>query len=79
MRGDVGKALADASADDAQLLLSLLVWPDECPDPRVVDEWLRREAAGAGERGDTQTPAPRSEVRPCGDDGFAACWGRVAA
>jgi hypothetical protein len=31
MRGDVGKALADASADEAQLLLSLLVWPEECP------------------------------------------------
>jgi hypothetical protein len=50
MRGDVGKALADASADDAQLLLSLLVWPDECPDPRVVDEWLRRRTTLKGGR-----------------------------
>jgi hypothetical protein len=27
----VGKALPDASADDAQLILPLLVWPEECP------------------------------------------------
>jgi hypothetical protein len=47
MRGDVGKALADVpTPEDAQLLLSLLVWPEECPDPRVVDEWLRRQGAG---------------------------------
>lgn len=43
-RGAVGDVLAGASADEAQLLLSLLVWPEECPDPRVVDEWLRRQA-----------------------------------
>jgi hypothetical protein len=44
MSPEVGKALAAASAHEAQLLLSLLVWPNECPDPRVVDEWLRRKA-----------------------------------
>jgi hypothetical protein len=31
---------------EAQLALSYLVWPKECPDPRVVDEWLRRQGAG---------------------------------
>ena len=46
MSTGVGKALVNASADDAQLILSLLVWPKECPDPRVVDAWLRRQGAG---------------------------------
>ena len=46
MKASVGKALAHASADDAQLILSLLVWPEACPDPRVVDEWMRRQGAG---------------------------------
>jgi hypothetical protein len=41
-RAYVGDVLAPASpAREAQLLLSLLVWPEECPDPRVVDEWVR--------------------------------------
>jgi hypothetical protein len=43
-RGAVGEVLADVTAEDAQLLLSLLVWPAEAPDPRVVDEWVRRHA-----------------------------------
>ena len=46
MSTNVGKALVNASADDAQLILSLLVWPKECPDPRVVDAWLRRQETG---------------------------------
>jgi hypothetical protein len=46
MTGNVGKALSNASAVDAQLILSLLVWPEDCPDPRVVDAWLRRQEAG---------------------------------
>jgi hypothetical protein len=40
----VGAVLADATSEEAQLILSLLVWPKECPDPRVVDEWLRPHA-----------------------------------
>ena len=38
---DVGKALADVTGEDAQLLLSLLVWPKDAPLPSVVDEWVR--------------------------------------
>jgi hypothetical protein len=66
MKSRVGKALSLASADDAQLFLSLLVWPEECPDPRVVDEWLRRQderhVSGSGPVGGEHSPA-RSEVR----------------
>jgi hypothetical protein len=63
----VGDLLSAVSADDAQLILSLLVWPKECPAPRVVDEWLRRHGQqhtlGSGPaKGENQTPA-RSEVR----------------
>jgi hypothetical protein len=80
MRGDVGKALADASADDAQLLLSLLVWCGRTSAP-IRGSWTsgcdgRRRGPAKGE---TPKLRPRSEVRPCGDGGFAACWGRVAA
>ena len=39
--GAIGDVLAAATSEDAQLLLSLLVWPEECPDPRLLDEWLR--------------------------------------
>ena len=45
-RGSVAAFLTDATGDEAQLALSFLVWPEECPDPRVVDEWLQREEAG---------------------------------
>ena len=48
MKASLGKALAHASADDAQLILSFLVWPKDCPDPRVVDEWAT--ASGGGRR-----------------------------
>jgi hypothetical protein len=58
MRGDVGKALADASADDAQLLLSLLVWQDECPIRGSWTSGCDGRRRGPGKRGDTQTPAP---------------------
>lgn len=37
------RLLEDASGEEAQLALSYIVWPGEAPDPRVVDEWLRRE------------------------------------
>jgi hypothetical protein len=38
----IGTFLAEATGPDAQLALSFIVWPGEAPDPRVVDEWLRR-------------------------------------
>ncbi len=34
--------LKDATAAEAQLALSLIVWPSQAPDPRVVDAWVRR-------------------------------------
>ena len=46
MRTFYRNALAEADADEAQLILSLLVWPKDCPDPSVVDEWVRRKEAG---------------------------------
>ena len=60
MKGNVGKALTHASADDAQLILSLLVWPEECPDPRVVDEWLR---ANSKSEPDLSAPDRRGTCR----------------
>jgi hypothetical protein len=42
---NLGTFLSEATATDAQLALSYLVWPGEAPDPRVVDEWLRQQAA----------------------------------
>jgi hypothetical protein len=38
--------LAEATAPEAQLALSYLVWPEVAPDPRVVDEWVRRQGPG---------------------------------
>jgi hypothetical protein len=38
---DVRELLKDATASEAQLALSLIVWPKQAPDPRVVDEWVR--------------------------------------
>jgi hypothetical protein len=40
---NIGEILRDANADEAQLALSLIVWLQEAPDPRIVDEWVRRE------------------------------------
>ena len=39
---DLGELLKTATAAEAQLALSLIVWPNQAPDPRVVDEWVRR-------------------------------------
>ena len=39
----VSDLLGTLEGRDPQLLLAFLVWPDECPDPRTVDEWVRRE------------------------------------
>ena len=50
-RSGVAAFLTDATSDEAQLALSFLVWPGECPDPRVVDEWLRRREAGPADGG----------------------------
>jgi hypothetical protein len=33
--------LKHMDADEAQLLLSLIGWPRECPDPRVVADAVR--------------------------------------
>jgi hypothetical protein len=41
---NVGDLLGTLEGKDAQLVLSYIVWPNECPDPRLVDEWLRRLA-----------------------------------
>ena len=44
--------LGDATGEEAQLALSLYVWPEDCPDPRVVDAWVRANC----------TPTPRLNV-----------------
>jgi len=41
LKGSYLEALAEASPDDALLILSLLVWPEEYPDPGLLAEWLR--------------------------------------
>jgi hypothetical protein len=43
--GGIGPYLADATGAEAQLALSFIVWPGEAPDPRLVDEWVRRSGA----------------------------------
>lgn len=43
----VGELLGELEGEEAQLVLSYLIWPGECPDPRVVDEWVRREEGQA--------------------------------
>ena len=50
-----------ATPREAQLALSYLVWPKECPDPRVVDEWLRRS--------DRLPARPAGGLTPDEDDG----------
>ena len=40
--------MVGASPREAQLALSYLVWPKEAPDPRLVDEWVRRHWTGYG-------------------------------
>jgi hypothetical protein len=34
----VSDLLATLEAEDAQLVLGYILWPDEYPDPRIVDE-----------------------------------------
>jgi hypothetical protein len=36
------KFMEGATSGEAQLALSYLIWPDEAPDPRLVDEWISR-------------------------------------
>jgi hypothetical protein len=50
--------LAESTGPEAQLLLSYLVWPKEAPDPRVVDEWIRRTLPGSEKSGDSTGTAP---------------------
>jgi hypothetical protein len=38
--------LSEATATEAQLALSYLVWPKDAPAPLAVDEWVRRNGAG---------------------------------
>jgi len=42
---DFGKLLLDVSAEEAQLVLSYVVWPEAAPLPRAVDEWVRGHPA----------------------------------
>jgi len=43
MRRDYGELLVGASSREAQLILSLIVWPKGAPDPRLVDAWVRKK------------------------------------
>jgi hypothetical protein len=49
--GDVSGLLAESTAEEAQLILSLMIWPEAAPDPRVVDEWVRSLSGSANSRG----------------------------
>jgi len=53
--GSYGDLLVGASSGEAQLILSLLVWPHAAPDPRLVDEWVRVRAALRAEANDGST------------------------
>jgi hypothetical protein len=44
---NIGELLGELEGEDAQLVLSYIVWPGGAPLPSVVDEWVRREAADA--------------------------------
>jgi hypothetical protein len=48
MTRDYGELLVGASSKEAQLILSLLVWPQGAPDPRLVDEWIQEQRSGLG-------------------------------
>lgn len=52
MTRDYGAMLVGASSREAQLILSLLVWPNGAPDPRLIDAWVRQQhlEGSAGER-----------------------------
>lgn len=41
--------LEEATAEQAQLALSLLIWPTVAPMPSVVDEYVRRQKAANSE------------------------------
>jgi hypothetical protein len=43
----VGELVGELEGEEAQLVPSFIVWPGECPDPRLVDEWLAREGSRA--------------------------------
>jgi hypothetical protein len=48
MRRDYCELLVGASSKEAQLILSLLVWPKEAPDPRLVDAWVQGQGSELG-------------------------------
>jgi len=50
MTRDYGELLVGASSKEAQLILSLLVWPQGAPDPRLVDAWIQKQRWGTGQR-----------------------------
>ena len=41
----VGELLGTLESEEAQLVLSYIVWPSEAPDPRTIDAWVRSELA----------------------------------
>ena len=67
--GGIGPYLADATGLEAQLALSFIVWPGEAPDPRRVDEWVRRQVAApvtADAPGQRRTRPAVTKRRPAG-------------
>ena len=67
----VATFLTEATSLEAQLALSYLVWPNGAPDPRVVDEWIRRhgitvrlDVGGRNSCGTTLPRRPPLERRP---------------
>ena len=54
-----------ATQREAQLALSYMVWPEQAPDPRVVDAWLRQAVLPGvpQEREAPNTPEPPGSTR----------------
>ena len=48
MTQDYAELLVGPSSKEAQLILSLLVWPKGAPDPRLIDAWVRKQRPELG-------------------------------
>jgi hypothetical protein len=54
----ISRLLRTLTPSDAQLLLSYLIWPRECPDPRLIDQFVREGGLARG----AAHPSNKSDV-----------------